>query len=324
MSAEPGHTSIRHSDLDSRLLRYFLAVVREGSVRGASGKLHVAASAISRQISDLEAKLGLPLLERLPRGVIPTEAGVAIAGYARQQMEDGERLIDYLKQLHGLRQGAVRISCGEGFMGDLVENALLPFSDVYPEIRYQLLLGTTQDILGAVAEGTADIGLAYNPPSHAGVRSAAISRQPLCLIVGAAHPRWSASAVELRDLANERLAMLTRQHGIRQLVGRAEAEIGLHLVPDLESNSIDALRRFVLSGRGVTLLPRFTAANEIAQERLRAVPLLDTQLAAASAHLLVRSQRRLPGAVEQMVAFVTTRMQAFRLDDGERTSAAST
>ncbi len=321
----PRPTSITHADLDSRLMRYFLAVVREGSIRRAAETLNVAASAVSRQISDLELRLGLPLLERLPRGVIPTEAGTAIAEHARQQMEDGDRLLDYLKQLHGLRQGAVRIRCGEGFVGDLLENGVQPFSEVYPNIRLQLLLGVTPDILDAVAESSADVGLAYNPPSHAGVRSAAISRQPLCLLVAPGHPYRDHASIDLRGLVSEPLALLTMHHGIRQLIGRVEADHGIHLVPNLESSSIDVVRRYAISGRGVTLLPRFAAVAEIAEGRLCAVPLSDPLLAEASAHLLVRSQRRLPGAVEQLVAFLTTRMQAFTLQGGaDPLPAAST
>ena len=323
LSADPRPTSIKNTDLDSRLLRYFLAVVREGSVRRASEILNVAASAVSRQISDLEARLGLQLLERLPRGVIATEAGLAIAEYARQQMEDGDRLVDYLKQLHGLRQGAVRISCGEGFVGDLMENGFRPFSEVYPNIRLQLLLGATPDILTAVAESTADIGLAYNPPSQAGVRSAAISRQPMCLIVPSGHPRQDDPAVSLSDLASEKMALLTMQHGTRQLVSRAEADLGMRLVPEFESNAIDVVRRYVMLGRGVTLLPRFAAATEIAEGRLRAIPLSDPILVAASAHLVVRLQRRLPTAVEQMVAFLTTRMEAFAGGEANQAQAAA-
>jgi len=305
-------TSISLADLDSRLLRYILTVVREGSIRGAAERLNVAASAVSRQISDLELRLGLPLLERLPRGVAPTEAGVVVAEHARQQIEDGERLLDTLKQLHGLRRGAVRISCGEGFVGDLLENGILPFSDAYPRIRLQLLLGVTPDILDAVAESGADVGLAYNPPSHAGVRSAAIARQPLCVLAAPGHPRAACGTVALPSLAAEPLALLTAHHGIRQLIGRAAAEHGIHLVPHLESGSIDVLRRYAMSGRGVTLLPAFAAATEIAGGRLVAIPLLEPLLAEASAHLLVRAQRRLPSAVEQLVAVLATGMRAFR------------
>lgn len=184
---------------------------------------------------------------------------------------------------------------------------------MYPSIRLQILLGVTPDILGAVAESRADIGLAYNPPSHAGVRSAAISRQPLCMLLAPGHSRCCETNVGLRSLAAEPMALLTVHHGIRQLIGRVEADHGIHLVPNLESSSIDVVRRFAISGRGVTLLPRFAAATEIGDGRLLAIPLSEPLLAEASAHLLVRSQRRLPVAVEQLVAFLTTRMQAFQL-----------
>lgn len=315
LSADHRPTSISHADLDSRLLRYFLAVVREGSIRKAADTLNVAASAISRQVSDLELRLGLPLLERLPRGVIPTEAGRAIAEHARQQADDGDRLIGYLRQLHGLRRGAIRICCGEGFVGDLIENGINPFLNIYSDTRSQLTLGGTQDIVEAVAESRVDVGLAYNPSAHAGVRSIVISRQPLHMIVAPDQPLGSRGHTSLRSAAAEPAALLTWNHGIRQLLGRVEADQGFHLSPHMEASSIDVVRRFAMSGRGVTYLPLFAAATEIAAGRLVAVPLTDAVLVEASAHLLVRAQRRLPSAVEQLVSYLTTHMQAFSVPD---------
>ncbi len=71
--------------MNDRALRYLLAVVRAGSVRAAAEVLNVAASAVSRQIIELEAQVGETLLERLPRGVVPTEAGRLVAAHAQQR-----------------------------------------------------------------------------------------------------------------------------------------------------------------------------------------------------------------------------------------------
>ncbi len=311
LSADRRPTSITQADLDSRLLRYFLAVVREGSIRKAADTLNVAASAISRQVTDLELRLGLPLLERLPRGVVPTEAGKVVAEHARQQVDEGDLLLDYLRQLHGLRVGAVRIRCGEGFVGDLMENALEPFFETYPSVRVQLTLGGTEDIMDAVAESRVDVGLAYNPGARPGVKSMAIARQPLHAMVAPGHALATRRPIALGAVAAERSALLTGDHGIRQLLACVEANYGFHLVPYLEAGSIDIVRRFAMSGRGVTFLPVFAAATEIADKRLVAVPLTDPLLAEAGAHLLVRSQRRLPGMVEHLVSYLTTRMRAF-------------
>ena len=320
-----GHrpTSITQADLDSRLLRYFLAVVRKGSIRRAAETLNVAASAISRQVTDLELRLGLPLLERLPRGVVPTEAGKAIAEHARQQVDEGDRLLDYLRQLHGLRVGAVRIRCGEGFVGDLMDNAIESFSEAYPAVRVQLTLGGTVDIMDAVSESRVDVGLAYDPGARAGVRSIAIARQPLNLVVAPGHALASRRRLALKSVVGHPSALLTGDHGIRQLLARVEADQGFNLVPHLEAGSIDVVRRFAMSGRGITFLPVFAAASEIARDMLVAVPLSDPLLAEAGAHLLVRSQRRLSVTVEKLVSFLTTRMQAFATHSRDGNAAST-
>jgi DNA-binding transcriptional LysR family regulator len=311
-TAESRASSVTLADLDSRLLRYFLAVVREGSIRKAAQSQNVAASAISRQVSDLEARLGLPLLERLPRGVIPTEAGHAVAAYARQQVEEGAQLVDYLKQLHGLRQGAVRIACGEGFVGDLVENGLRPFLATYPNVRLQVTLGGTEEILASVAEGLTDVGLAYNPQAHPGLRTVAVSKQPLCAVMSPTHPFKYSDGAALAAFSAYPAALLTASHGIRQLIGRVEADEGFHLMVNAEAGSIDTARWLVTHCGFVTFLPAFAAASDIDAGRLLAVPLDDALLKEASAHLVVRVRRRLPGAVDRLVANLISGMRAFQ------------
>jgi DNA-binding transcriptional LysR family regulator len=298
--------------MDERALRYFLAVVREGSIRRAAERLNVAASAISRQIADLEADCALPLLERLPRGVVPTEAGQAVAQHALQQEEDTAELRDYLRQLRGLRQGVVRIRCGEGFVADLLDNGLPPFAEVYPEIRVKLDLGGTTDVLASVGQGEVDIGLAYNPVSGPDIRSVAIARQPLQLVMLPDHPLAAREAVALRDLAEVAVALLDESHGVRQLLRRVEADQRFRLTPRLEASSIDVLRRYALGGHAVTLLPAFVVAPEIQAGRLVVRPLTDRLMEEATSHILVRAQRRLPKPVERLIGFLSTRMEAFR------------
>ena len=309
---EPRPISLTLADLDSRLLRYFLAVVREGSIRKAAESQNVAASAISRQLSDLEARLGLQLLERVPRGVIPTEAGHAVAAHARQQADDGEQLVDYLRQLHGLRQGAVRIACGEGFVGDLVENGLPIFFAAHPNARLQMNPGGTAEILASVAEDRSDVGLAYNPQAHPGVRSAAIAKQPLCAMMSPDHPSAPTGAAPLASFARHPAALLSASHGIRQLIGRVEADEGFHLTVSAETGSIDMARQLATHARLLTFLPEFAAASELASGRLLALPLTNPLLSHASAHLIVRARRRLPGMVDRLVTSLVGGMRAFQ------------
>ena len=108
--------------LDSRALRHFLAVVRTGSIRAAAEHINIAPSAVSRQIADIEHRLGLPIFERTARGVILTEAGQLLSEHAKRMLEDEELLREQLDHLKGVRQGLVRICCGEGFVADMIAN----------------------------------------------------------------------------------------------------------------------------------------------------------------------------------------------------------
>ena len=91
--------------MNDRALRYFLAVVRIGSIRGAAEALNVSASAISRLVAELEAECGEALLERLPRGVTPTEAGRIVAEHAQRQADEAALLDDRLRRLRQCRNG---------------------------------------------------------------------------------------------------------------------------------------------------------------------------------------------------------------------------
>ena len=299
--------------MNDRALRYFLAVVRTGSVRGAAEALNVAASAVSRHISEMEAECGENLLERLPRGVVPTEAGRLVAQHAQRQADEAALLEDNLKRLRGVQRGTIRLTCGAGFLVDLLDNGLANFVTAYPGISFQVSLGTTDSVLSAVAQGDTDIGLAYNPPAHPDVRGVVSARHPLLAVLPNNHPlAGSSTPVGLRTFASEPVVLLPSDHGVRQLLGRVEADGGFRLVARLETASFELHRRFVTAGLGVAFLPRFAVAAELQTGAVSVIPLLDPVLSEASAHLVVRSGRRLPEAMGRLLGWLTEHLVAFQ------------
>jgi DNA-binding transcriptional LysR family regulator len=286
-----------------------LAVVRLGSIRAAAEALNVAPSAVSRQIAELEANCNSLLLERLPRGVVPTEAGQLVAEHAQRRADEVTALTDRLRQLHGLQQGTVQICCGAGFLPDLMENAIADFSREFPGIRYRIALGTTDAIVAAVASSETDIGLAYNPTVHPDVRAVVMAPQPVMAILPPDHAMAGSSRVaNLRSFAYEATVLLPVDHGIRQLIGRAEANGGFRLIARLESASFEVHRHFVTAGMGVAFLPEFAVLPELRAGQVAAVRLLDPLLADATTHLLVRVGRRLPAATEALVHWLAERL----------------
>lgn len=298
--------------LDAKALRIFMAVVRFGSIRSAAEHLDVAPSVVSRQIADTERNIGLPLFDRTSRGVQLTDAGELVLEHGRRVLEDSGLLAEQLGELKGVQQGRIRLCCGEGFLGDLIEHGLKPFVSVYPAIRYNVQLGSTETVLESIANGDADIGVAYNPIVDTRVRSLAISRQPLCLVAPLGHRLLGRPQLWLRECLDGPYALLGKGAGVTQLVGRVAADRGLAMAPLLETPSIDVLRRFVTAGLGVTFLPSFAVSTELSRAALGAVELSDPLLFEASAHLMVKARRRLPASVDRLAGYLASEMHAFK------------
>ncbi|WP_176073921.1 LysR family transcriptional regulator [Brucella intermedia] len=298
--------------LNAKELRMFMAVVRIGSIRGAAEHLNVAPSVVSRQIAETERKIGLTLFERNARGMALTEAGELVLEHSRRVLEEHSLLREQLGFLKGVQQRRVRILCGEGFLADILQHGLGSFVRIYPDVQYDLQLGGTESVLDGIANGDADIGIAYNPLTDARVRSLAISKQPLCVVAPPGHPVLAKDRLELADCAGLPNALLGPGHGITQLVTRVAADRGFAISPLVETTSIDVLRRFVIAGLGISFLPRFAVSTELAREAVGIRQLSDPLLAEASAHLMVRARRRLPLSVERLSGFLANNMAAFR------------
>jgi DNA-binding transcriptional LysR family regulator len=299
--------------MNDRALRYFLAVVRTGSIRAAADILNVAPSAVSRQIAEMEADSGMILLERLPRGVMPTDAGRVVAEHAQRNADETVLLGDRLRLLRGVQKGTVRISCGQGFVYDVMEYGLAPFSAHYPDVSFILTTGTTGEIQSAIATGEVDIGLGINPTGHPEVDSAVMSPQPIAAIVLPGHPLAEAThPVDLRMFAAEPAAMPPTGSMLRQLLGRIETDGNFRLVARLETGSFDLQKRFVILGMGVSFMPASNAARELDERSLVAIPLSDALLQQVTAHLLLRRGRRLPEAVKSLATWFGENLLSFR------------
>src|SRR5580692_1295240 len=102
------------ASMHTTALRYFLEVARSGSLSKASERLFVAVSALSRQIAKLEDEVGAPLFERRPRGMVLSEAGRLLVGYAQRSLLDAERVTEEIQGLSNGGRATIRIASSEG------------------------------------------------------------------------------------------------------------------------------------------------------------------------------------------------------------------
>lgn len=292
-------------------IRYFHAVVKTSSIRGAAESLHVAQSAVSRQIKNLEATLGVELFDRHARGVRLTDAGEILARYAQQTILDLDRARSEIDDLRALRRGTVKICSVEAAVTDMVPTVVHQFRAQHPSIKFNITVRGTQGVVDALLKDDADVGLAFNTPRHPEIRVIARQEQQLNAVMAPDHPLAHLKQIKMADLAELPIGLPDASFGIRKLVdeirGYAEREEDV-----LQTNSIQALVHFARLGMGIVFLPFFAIRRELLEKQLVAVPLADRKARHASVELIVHAGRRLPIAVEEFLTVMQGTLKVLR------------
>lgn len=291
-------------------LRYFLEVARTGSVNQAAQRLHVAASAVSRQLGKLEDSLGVVLFERQARGMALTEAGARLMAHASAQ--DAQAL-ELVEQLHGLSaQEAlrVRVACTEGFAASFMPLVMSSFRLVVPQVRLQLQVALPQEVSAMVARGEVDLALKYSVAPEKGLQVLHSAIAPIYAIMPAQHPLARQRSVRVADVV--RYPLLIGASGItgRQLFDLSCAVQGLRYVPAVESNFSSALLP-LLSGQDVALASYLTAARWVEAGLLAARPFDEVQLQQRRLQVLAVEGREPSALVRQFTQALVAAIEQY-------------
>ena len=293
--------------LQSRLHRYVEAVARHGSIRKASEAINVAPSAINRQILEFERSLGLSLFDRLPGGMRPTSAGEAVLDYVRRTDAEHDVLLSRLSALKGLEGGRIRVVTSPGLVTAFLPRIAAPFCQRHRRVEFGIDVLDMTEIVEAVAEGEADIGLGFDIPRDPRVSTLASVNQRLGFVMRPDHPLAAQTQVRLSDCIGQPLVLPHPQTGIRLLLDVAFADSRVEPRVIMVSNSVDIRKQMVRSGAALTVLAPVDVTGETADGSLVFVPIVDTALPGQTLKLITRAR----GVLEPLQArFVEELRQA--------------
>ncbi|MBK5911733.1 hypothetical protein CCR85_09570 [Rhodothalassium salexigens] len=290
--------------VDQKRLLYFHEAVTAGTMRAASEKLNLAPSSISRQIALLEREVGLPLIEKGRRQILPTEAGGLLLDYFRECRAHDEVFASRLEDLHGLREGTIAIAMGEGFISHRMNTTLATFNRDYPGLKVKATIANSNEIVRQVTEDEAHFGLVVQAPHEPRLQVRWSNALEITAIVGAGHDLAGAERVSLRQLQDYPIGLVDGAFRIRQVISAAEARDEIFLSPVLTTNSLYMLRRFVTAGAGITILPQTVFSREIAAGEVHAVPLDNDALVRPTAHIITRAGRQLPAGAHRLLEMI--------------------
>jgi len=290
-------------------LRYFMEVAKSGSLSAASASLHVAISAISRQIGKLEEQVGAALFDRAPRGMVLTEAGRLLLVHARRMALESEAVLQSIANLHSSVGNEIRIACSQGLAEDVVPAAIAAFRVAHPGTRFTVEVGVTAEIGRLVADGDVDLAIAFNLQPGKGVVVRHAQRSPLFAVMAVDHPLARQASVTLADLRAHPMAVTSQQTTTRMLLDMACNMAGVLIEPVYTSSHGGALYAFVRDSDAILLAGYVSFAARLSHDGLIAKPIDNIEMQARSLQVQVMAGRLLPEVIERFIADMVTRLQ---------------
>lgn len=281
---------------------YFFEAANLGSMRLASEKIGVAVSSISRQISHLEAAMGVTLIERGRRSIRLTEAGQVVFEFHREQLSDREALMNRLQELREVKTGHIILGIGEGFIGNALSRTIDQFQKRNPGIAVTIHSCSSSEIERMVLEDEVHIGMILHVTDEPKIRTRISVSQPLTVLAAPSHPLARLDAVTIEQLAKFDLCLPPKGFRIRSTLQHAERRARAMLEPMMVTDSVQMMREVAKGGRAVTVLPRIAALAELAEGTLIARPLRDPELEHSAVSLIHRLGRQLDGAPARMLS----------------------
>ena len=294
----------RRIDLTS--LQLFVAVCELGSIGRAAEREFIAASAVSKRLSDLEAAVGTALLYRHSRGVTLTPAGESLLHHARTVLFGLERMQGELSEYAGGVRGHVRMHANISAIVQFLPEDLGAFARTHSQIKIDLQEHLSPAVLHAVQEGAADLGLCNMPATSHGspLQSRPYRSDHLVLVVPQTHALSARTAIEFEEVLDWDIVGLHAGSSISLAMHQAAAQAGRPLRQRIQVTSLDAMCRMIDNGLGVGLLPDRAFALMRGVGRLTAVP-LQAPWARRELRLVARDFDTLPVIARLLVEHLT-------------------
>lgn len=251
-------------NLELRQLQYFLKVARIQHVTQAAEELHIAQSAVSRQIHQLEEELGVPLFVQKGRNLQLTPAGKLFQERIETVMEELDRSVREVQEFLNPDTGEIRIGFPHSLGINLLPAIVSCFREERPGVKFRLRQGTYGSLIRDLLKR--DIDLAFISPfpkDHEEVDGELLLTEELHAILPVQHPLAARTSIALAELSEDSFVMFSDAYSLRGIVLAACTEAGFTPNIEFEGEETDTIRGLVAAGLGVSLLPEMALTESL-------------------------------------------------------------
>jgi len=249
--------------MDIRQLRYFISVIKEGSV-GAAARIHfVTQPAISLQMQRLQDTVGEKLFVRDGRRMVPTEAGRVLAAHAEAVVRRMDVLEAEMSGLRGLERGSLRLGAIDAVSVYVLPDIYHEFHEKYPGVILEITVGDTRELLEALRRGDVEVASTTLPVDARGFEVFEIYRERLVPVVPVDDPLAGKRSVTATALGEAGVITYPEGATTRRLIDTAFESAGATLRPRMEISSPEAIKRLSQAGLGPAILPEPVVKAEL-------------------------------------------------------------
>jgi LysR family hydrogen peroxide-inducible transcriptional activator len=249
-------------------LRYLALLSETLHFRRAAERAHVTQPTLSAQLSALEEKLGVQLVERSRSRVVMTAEGEEIAARARRILAEVDEIVEIARRGGKGLGGTIRVGLVQSLGSYFLPLVIPDLHAGYPDLRLYVREGLAADLMGRLEEGALDLIFMPLPVSGAEMAVARLFREPLLAVAANDHPIAALHRVPRERLAGERILTLETGHRLHDQVRRICEETGAEISLDYGATSLDTIRQMVAMGLGISLLPALYVRSEVRPNQL--------------------------------------------------------
>lgn len=256
--------------MEIRQLRYFIAIVNQGSLSSAVNVLHIAQPALSHQLSQLETELGTRLLHRSAQGVKPTEAGLIFYEHAQTILRQIDNAKAAVSVPGSTPSGSVALGVPASASPQLALPLLTAVKLRYPDIKLRLTEELTITLTEQLRSGRIDMAILFDDGQLSPFVAEPLADEPIMLLVGAESELRQAgmNEITLADASLMPLILPDRDQGVRPRIDRAVIAAGLTMADVSPINSLGIIKSMILANLGATLHPKGSFLDEIERGHL--------------------------------------------------------
>jgi DNA-binding transcriptional LysR family regulator len=281
-------------------LEVFRRIVEAGSITHGAERAHLALAAASARVRNMEQALGAALLVRGRHGVVATPAGRTLLKHARTILRQAEHLHEDLAAYAGGVAGQIRVLSNTNALAEFLPEVLSSYLAAHPHVSVDLEERLSDEIVGLIAEGVADIGIVAATVEPGTLETYPFRKDRFVLVVARDHPLAKRARIAFSRLLEFDFVGLDRSSAIQRFLAAKAAQIGKVLRLRVQLRSFDAVCRLVECNVGIGIVPETTARRAGSSQAMATVELTDPW-AARDLTICLRSIADLPGYAREFV-----------------------